>query len=92
MTNTMVKHDAELFALGFTKGREAETVRIANKPDPRIKELQKRVKHLESGLNWIAGAAERPVCLCGRITGTAAIKSVAIRYLGSAFDGETVNE
>lgn len=87
MTNPMVKRDAELFAQGFVKGREAETVRIAKKPDPRIKELQKRVKHLESGLNWIAGAAERPTCLCGRPTGTYAIKSVAIRYLGTAYDG-----
>jgi hypothetical protein len=52
MTNPMVKRDAELFALGYTKGREAETVRIAKNPDTRIKELQKRVKHLESGLNW----------------------------------------
>jgi hypothetical protein len=84
----MVKRDAELFSLGFTKGREAEVVRVSKKPDPRIKQLEKRVKLLEKGLNWIAGAAERPTCLCGRPTGTAAIKSVAIRYLGSAFDGD----
>lgn len=83
----MVKHDAEIFALGFTKGREAEIVRKSTKADPRVKQLEKRIAHLESGLNWIAGAAERPTCQCGRPTGTAAIKSVAIRYLGSAFDG-----
>jgi hypothetical protein len=88
MTRPMVKHDAELFALRFTKGREAEIVRTSTKPDPKIKQLEKRVKLLEKGLNWIAGAAERPQCLCGRPTGTAAIKSVAIRYLGSAFDTE----
>jgi hypothetical protein len=88
MTNPMVKRDAELFAKGFMKGRESKIARISKKPDPRIKQLEKRVKLLEKGLNWIASAAERPTCLCGRTTGTAAIKSVAIRYLGSAFDGE----
>lgn len=88
MTNPMVKRDAELFAKGYTKGREAEIVRTSTKPNSRVKQLEKRVKHLESGLNWIAGASERPVCVCGIPTGTAAIKSVAIRYLGSAFDTE----
>ena len=88
MTNSMVKRDAELFAKGFMKGRQSEIVQTSTKKDPRIKQLEKRAKLLEKGLNWIAGAAERPTCLCGRPTGTAAIKSVAIRYLGSAFDGD----
>lgn len=49
--------------------------------DPEF--AKERIAYLEQALSWIADASERPVCLCGLPTGTAAIKSYALRHLKS---------
>lgn len=41
------------------------------------------VERLRTALERVHGMAERPVCLCGRPTGTAAIKAAADAALGS---------
>lgn len=52
--------------------------------EERIAELEHQVATLREALARIEAMAERPRCVCGRLTGTAAIQSCARAALGAA--------
>jgi hypothetical protein len=61
--------------------KQAETIREL---DATVQRLTREKEAMQEGLERVRDMAERPVCICGRLTGTAALKLCAARALDAA--------
>ena len=66
---------------GMTKEQLARIDMLYRKQEKEIQQLREQLAKAREGLKRIQAMAVRPACMCGRHTGTAAIKSAAQQTL-----------